>query len=110
MERLKKFAAPAAAALIVLLIMFLLKSVPSSKLWKGYTTLSVPTGADSKSVNSLLGEQNCGAYIALEKQKDLFSGDYESSKKKYFFDKEGAFRIYYIPDANTSGAQKAAKA
>lgn len=110
MERFKKFAAPALAALIVFLLMFLLKSVPSSKLWKGYTTLCVPAGADKESVNSLLREQNCGAYIALEKQQSSFSSDYEKGRQKYFFDKDGAFRIYYIPDSNIRGAKGAARA
>lgn len=110
MERFKKFAAPALAASVLLLIMFLLKSVPSSKLWKGYTMLSVPSGADKESINSLLQEQNCGAYIALEKQESAYSNDYEEARKKYFFDKDGAFRIYYIPDSNASGAQRAARA
>lgn len=110
MERFKKFAAPALAALIVFLLMFLLKSVPASKLWKGYTMLSVPAGADKQAVNNLLREQNCGAYIALEKQNSSFSNDYEKARQKYFFDKEGAFRIYYIPDSNAGGAQKAARA
>lgn len=109
MERFKKFAAPALAALVILLALFLLKSVPSSKLWKGYTTLSVPAGADKASVNSLLRDKNCGDYIALEAQEKKYSNEYESAKQKYFFDKESAYRIYYIPDSNIRGAQKAAR-
>ncbi len=109
MERFKKFAAPALAALVILLALFLLKSVPSSKLWKGYTTLSVPAGADKAFVNSLLRDKNCGDYIALEAQEKKYSNEYESAKQKYFFDKESAYRIYYIPDSNIRGAQKAAR-
>lgn len=109
MERFKKFAAPALAALVILLAMFLLKSVPSSKLWKGYTTLSVPAGANKDSINAFLKDQNCGDYIALEYQDKKFSSEYEAAKQKYFFDKDQAFRIYYIPDSNLKGAQKAAR-
>jgi len=109
MERLKKFAAPAFAALVILLVMFLLKSVPSSKLWKGYTMLSVPASSNKDSINVFLKDQNCGDYIALEYQNRKFSNDYEAAKQKYFFDKDNSFRIYYIPDANLKGAQKAAR-
>lgn len=109
MECFKKFAAPALAALMILLIMFLLKSVPSSKLWKGYTTLSVPAEANKDSINAFLSDQNCGDYIALEYQDEKFSSAYEDAKRKYFFDRDQAFRIYYIPDSNLRGAQKAAR-
>lgn len=110
MERLKKIVAPAFAALIIFLIMFLLKSAPASKLWKGYTTLCVPIGADQKTVGELLSEKNCGDYISMEGQGGAFSADYEAARRKYFFDRDNAFRIYYIPDANAKGAQNAARA
>jgi hypothetical protein len=109
MERFKNFAAPLAAVLLAFLIMFLLKSVPSSKLWKGYTTLSVSAAADGKLVEGLLREKNCGDFIALERQEKRFSEVYESAKRSYFFDRDGKFRIYYIPDSKSKEALSCAR-
>ncbi len=109
MELLKKLAAPAFGALALSLAIFLLKSAPSSKLWKGYTTLSVPAAADEKAVNGVLSEGGCGDYIALESQEQVFFGGYESARLKYFYDKNKGYKIYYIPDSNARGAQTAAR-
>lgn len=109
MERFKKFAAPALAALIIFLAMFLLKSVPASKLWKGYTTLSVPANIDSSLVEKILSEENCAGFISLQGQPKDFSGDYEQRKSLYFFDKEKEFKLYYIPDNLTKEAGRAAQ-
>ena len=110
MEDLKKIALPAAAAFILLLILFLCKSSPVSKLWKGYTTLSVPVGADQKLVNDVLRERECGLYISLEGQPEEFSFDgYQEKKFRYFFDRENSARIYYIPDSRAKEASMAAR-
>lgn len=111
MEELKKFAAPAFGALVLLLILFLCKSSPVSKLWKGYTTLSVPVQADEKLVGQLLREMECGQYISLEGQPaaNFFEESYSSKKSLYFFDREKTVRIYYIPDARAKQAAAAAR-
>lgn len=107
MERFKKYAAPALCAFLILLTTFLLKSVPASKLWKGYTTLSVPAGTDSALVNDVLREQNCRDYISLEGQLSARQNEYQKRKSLYFFDKDKQFKLYYIPDAFSREAGRA---
>lgn len=102
MEALKKIAAPAASALVLLLILFLCKSAPVSKLWKGYTTLSVPVDTEKGLVENLLDERGCSGCVSLEAQKSEQAGgffsDYEARKAAYFFDRDKTARIYYVPD------------
>jgi hypothetical protein len=87
MEALKKIAAPAASALVLLLILFLCKSAPVSKLWKGYTTLSVPVDTEKGLVENLLDERGCSGCVSLEAQKSEQAGgffsDYEARKDDF---------------------------
>ena len=99
MERFKKFAAPATAAFVILLIIFLCKSRPMSKLWKGYTTLSVPAQTDQSVVDGVLTDRGCGKYISLQAQATDGADGYNERKALYFFDRDKTSRIYYIPDA-----------
>lgn len=109
MERLKNFAAPALCAFFILLATFLLKSAPSSKLWKSYTTLSVPVQTDASLVDKVLTEQNCSGFVALEGQISESASDYEKRKSLYFFDKEKNYRLCYVPDSSAKAAERAAQ-
>lgn len=108
MERFKKFAAPAAAAFVLLLILFICKSSPVSKLWKGYTIMSVPVQTDKALVNGLLEDRGCKEWISLEGQASggSFSA-YDERKSLYFFDRDKTARIYYIPDSFSKQAAMA---
>ncbi len=110
MEKFKKFAAPAIGAFALLLILFICKSSPVSKLWKGYVTLSVPVQTDASLVGDVLEEAGCEGCISLEGQEAQDADDgYSERKFLYFFDRDKAARIYYIPDAFASQASSAAR-
>ena len=107
MERFKKFAAPALCAFLILLVTFLLKSAPSSKLWKAYTLLSVPAQTDASLVDKVLAEQNCSGCVTLEGQAKKYSSGYEKRKSLYFFDKEKNYKLCYVPDSSAKAAERA---
>lgn len=119
MELLKKYIAPAFAAIFVVALFVLLKTSPAYRLWKGYAVLSVPSDSDARLVENALLESGCGEVISLEAQRDdddsffgkLFFMDfddgYNRGKSLYFFDKDKRARLYYIPDEYKIQAQKA---
>lgn len=107
MDRLKKFAAPALCAFLILLVTFLLKSVPSSKLWKAYTTLSVPVQTDAALVEKVLKEQGCSDYVSLGGHAFDGADEYEAKKSLYFFDKDKNYRVWYVPDSSAREAERA---
>lgn len=119
MELLKKYIAPAFAALFVVALFVLLKTSPAYRLWKGYAVLSVPSDSDARVVGNVLLESGCGEVISLEAQRDDddsffgklffvdFDDNYNQGKSLYFFDKDKRARLYYIPDAYKNQAQRA---
>lgn len=120
MNAVKRYAAPAALILVIYITFFFLRQVPSAKLWKGYTILSVPVSSDGSLVQSVLEEEKAGDFIALETQRPLetqfpieqmiFStadDSYSQKRLLYFYDREKSSRIYYIPDQKIRQAKKA---
>ncbi len=120
-EVLKKYAVPGLCPLTVLILFFCFRTIPSAKLWEGYTVLAVPVEADMSSVEKALDEEGVREYICLENQKrEEFptfapvillddADDYSKKKLSYFFDRDRKSTIFYIPDSFKNEAAKACR-
>ena len=102
--------------LVCVVCLFLFRQVPKGQLWKGYSVLYVPVETSDQVVVNVLNELEIKNYICLSNQflplkVDLHSPEYSMLKLNiqkddfsyiydrngYFFDKNGDYRIYYIP-------------
>ena len=98
-----------------LITMIIFRAVPATKLWAGYTVMSVPVETDAKLVIEGLEKCGCKAVICRAAQQvplDLpqnspevslaalgaGASDYLLRRNQFFFDKSGTLELYYIPD------------
>src|SRR5574344_917419 len=98
--------------------LFLMRSVPVSRIWKSYQVLYADSAVDEQTVLSYLQEAGCREVISLSEQKQpLFSPftpvdtmsdmSYLSKRNEYFSDKENRYRLFYIPETYEKQTEKA---
>ncbi len=116
---IKKYIIPAAAAIITFLIFFCFRTLPVSKLWKGYSVLIAPVESDNSTIDRVLTAAGCKDFIYEGNQivpkfqnfaPVLSLDDYDpyvDSKKIFFFDKSMHSKLFYIPESCKSDALKA---
>ena len=114
--------------LLSLILILLLKTVPSGKLWKNYSVISVPVNTQDSAVTEAMekcGITNAvalsGQYLPLALSENsveisMLRLNYNNPEYAYlnkrstmFFDKSQAYRLYYIPqnlNSETSALQK----
>lgn len=102
--------------LVCVVCLFLFRQIPKGQLWKGYSVLYVPVETSDQTVVNVLDELEIKNFICLSNQFlplkiELNSPEYSMLKLNiqnddfsyiydrngYFFDKNGDYRIYYIP-------------
>lgn len=102
--------------LVSLILILLLKSVPSGKLWNNYSVISVPVNTPDSTVTEAM--ENCGItnavalsgqYLPISLSENsveisMLRLNYNSAEYAYlnkrnsmFFDKSQSYRLYYIP-------------
>lgn len=122
MKLQSKSAVPLFVLLIMVALIIITRSLPSSQLWSGYRILYVSSSTLSENqIDSLLEECGCKNVVSRSIQKipvvSSFSpvqvqepDSYLNRRLSFFTDKSGADRIYYIPDSESRQiAQAAAK-
>jgi hypothetical protein len=104
--------------------LFLFRTVPSGNLWKGYRIMYVSSGCDNQYAESVIAKAGCTGVIDFASQNvplalpgdspevSLAAADADKSgylfrRSAYFFDKGGAYRLYYIPDEHEKNARAA---
>lgn len=119
MEYVKKYIIPLFTIVAVFALLFILRTVPVSRIWKGFTVMYVPADTDGRLVLKTLQDNGCKDVISYYNQKVPFineflpvkadsSDAYLSGRNGYFFDKDRKVMLYYIPDEYSRGAQKTA--
>ena len=119
MSNIKKYLIPAFVSAVILILMFVLRTVPVAKLWKGFAVLYVPSDTDGQTVFDVLDKCGCRDTISYYNQsipffnpylpiKADYSDSYLSRRNSYFFDRDRKVMIYYIPDEYARQAKKAA--
>ena len=122
MNKYLKYIAPLGFLLSLILIL-LCRAVPSGKLWKNYTVLSVPKNTDDsvvmaaiensgiKNVVSLSGQylpltlsENSVEISMLRLNYNNPEYSYLNKRRAFFFDKSEAYRLYYIPSEYSNEA------
>ncbi len=116
MDTLKQYVLPLAVIAASLAVFAMFRTVPTAKLWDGYSVLYVPSEADISSVENILYKNGIKEFSAKENQSVPLniasespevalssstlnpSHEYLSERENYFFDKEKDFRLYYIPE------------
>ena len=107
--------------LLSLILLLLLKTVPSGKLWKNYSVISVPVNTPDSTITDAMescGIKNAvalsGQYLPLALSENsveisMLRLNYNSAEYAYlnkrnsmFFDKSQAYRLYYIPQEFSS--------
>lgn len=117
MKYIKKFVIPSLLTVSIFILLLILRTVPTSKLWKGFSVLYVPCDTDSKIVLDTLKDVGCKDVISFYNQKVPFVNQflpiksdehdsYLSKRNAYFFDKDRTVMIYYIPDSYSKEAKK----
>ncbi len=120
MNKYIKFSSPVVFLLSLILIL-ILKTVPSGKLWKNYSVISVPVNTEDSIVQNAIqkaGIKNAvtlsGQYIPVSLSQDsieisMLRLNYTGSEYAYltkrnamFFDKSNTYRLYYIPNNYSS--------
>lgn len=118
MNYVKKFVIPSIISIAIFFLLLILRTVPTSKLWKGFSVLYVPCETDAKVVMSALQDAGCEDVISLYNQRIPFinqflpinadsNDSYLSQRNLYFFDKDRKVTIYYIPDQFAKQAKTA---
>lgn len=106
--------------LICLASLYFLKTVPRNRLWKSYMVMAVEKNCDDGFVISTLQNEGCTNVISLSAQSIplapeiaqnifLFWGNdkYIAEREKYFFDKSGDYKLYYVPSKYEAHVRKA---
>ncbi len=120
MNKYVKIASPV-LVIISLILILLLKSIPSGKLWKNYSVLYVQKDCEDSLVISALEKAGINNVICLSGQflPALFSENsvevsmlrlnydnpdfsYLQKRNALFYDKSEAYRLYYIPSEQKS--------
>ena len=95
-----------------LIMLFLLRSVPVTKIWSSYSVLYVDKSFSEENVLSILNKNGCSEVISLGQQRVPFyssflPADFSTSKTgsnylterlRYFYDESNSFMLYYIPN------------
>ncbi len=100
--------ASVATILVFFLFLFLLKSVPVSRIWSGYSVVYVEKTVSEETFLSCLEEAGCNDVITLKGQKNPFFsslipimphsfGEYLEDRLGYFSDYSKTFQLYYVP-------------
>lgn len=117
MNYIKKFLIPSLFVIAIFFLLIILRTVPTAKLWKGFSVLYVPCDTDSKIVLNTLKQSGCEDVISFYNQKIPYinqflpiytdeNDSYLSKRNAYFFDKDRKVMIYYIPDRFAKEAKK----
>lgn len=118
MNYIKKFIIPFLLTIGIFALLLLLRTVPTAKLWKGFSVLYVPCDTDAKIVIGALQDAGCEDVISFYNQRIPFVNEflpiksdsndsYLSSRNAYFFDRDRKVTIYYIPDSFSKQAKDA---
>lgn len=127
MRYLKEYIVPIFVTAAALLSLFFFRSVPSGKLWDGYTVLYVSGTADDAVIDAALAAQGCGDVISRQAQRVPLSASmlpeislapadggrpdsYLSRRDLYFFDRTAGYKVCYVPDEYKGSAVSAAAA
>jgi len=115
----------AGIAAVSVCLIFLFRTIPSGSLWKGYRILYVPSDSDNAVVEKAISDAGCSDVIDLASQfiplplpadtpevslaeSSASDNGYLSGRTSYFFDRNGKYRLYYIPDTQTVKIEAAA--
>ncbi len=114
MKYVRQFAIPSLILVLSVLALRVFRVIPASKLWSGYSVLYVPVQSDKALLRRTLEENGVTTYLSLEnqtfplalpKESPEYSlsaagaaGNYLDRRAGYFFDREHAFSVYYVPD------------
>ncbi|MBP5158121.1 MAG: hypothetical protein ILP18_09655 [Treponema sp.] len=103
--------------LVSALVIFSCRTVSVSQIWKGYRVLYVPVSASEESVLSVLAQSGCHDVISAGAQRIplstkffnslLDSSSYLEDRLGYFRDRDGDYRLYYIPDSYEKESEQA---
>ena len=120
----KKILISACLSVSSVVLLFLFKTVPSGSLWKGYRVMYVSSGCDNHYTENVIAKAGCTGVIDFASQNvplalpagspevslaasDADRAGYLFRRNAYFFDKEGTYRLYYIPDEQEKNAESA---
>ncbi len=102
--------------LLSLILILVLKTIPSGKLWKNYSVICVPVNTEDSTVMAAINEagiqgsiSQSGQYLPIQLSENsievsmlrlnynnpLYS--YLTKRNAMFFDKANSYRLYYIP-------------
>ena len=120
MNKYIKFISPI-VFIISLILILILKTIPSGKLWKNYSVLCVPVNTNDSLVLSAADEAGISGLVSLSGQYlpisltensieiSMLRLNYNSPAFSYlnkrnamFFDKSQSYRLYYIPSKYNS--------
>lgn len=118
MNYIKKFVIPSFITIGIFALLLVLRTVPTAKLWKGFSVLYVPCDTDAKVVMTELQNAGCEDVISFYNQRIPFvnqflpiksdsNDSYLSGRNSYFFDKDRTVTLYYIPDRYSGHAKNA---
>jgi hypothetical protein len=127
MSSFKKILISACLSVFSVILLFIFKTVPSGSLWKGYRIMYVSSGCNNHYVESVIAKAGCTGVIDFASQNiplalpagspevslavaDADRAGYLFRRSAYFFDKEGTYRLYYIPDEHEKNAESAVSA
>lgn len=113
MKNLKTYLIPSFLILLSVILLFVLKKTPSKKMWDGYSVFYIEEKTDENFIENLFKKYNIKDFISLKNQQvpltvsentpeyslsvsSLGQSDYLDERTKYFFDKSGKFKIYYV--------------
>ncbi len=102
--------------LISLILILVFKTLPSGKLWKDYSVISVPSATNDSVVSAAIDKAGIKDYVSLSGQylplsiaensieTSMLRLNYNNPEYSYlnkrnamFFDKSNSYRLYYIP-------------
>jgi len=109
---------PPAAALAIISVLLLFRTVPSGELWSGYSVLYVPSSSSDLSVRTALAESGIEHTVCLSGQyvpaaygassvetamllANISAPEFEylTRRNSYFFDSSSGYRLYYVPSS-----------
>lgn len=124
MNYIKKIIIPVFTILLAVFLLFILRTVPTAKVWNGYSVVTVPAGTNSVFVQNAFEKAGCKNVVSLENQyiplagaaetpeislamSGLESSEYLKQRTLYFFDRNREFQLYYVPDSYKNKASDA---
>lgn len=87
---------------------------PARSVWKGWATLSVSKTVPARTVLDVCAESGIARAVSLETSLNknpapavnflsFLGSEYQQTRANFFYDKTGAYRLYYIEDRAGSG-------